>query len=231
MKTFFFLLAIMTLSMASQAFAQSKATLDLFKGIEKNNLNLVKSALKNKGNPNGFNHNDLPTTTVFLKAVSLGRLEIVKHLLIHGADINQQMPMNLVSYKYTGLMLAVKNKDTAIVKLLISRGADVNSESTAGRTALHIGALNNSVEEVKLLLDVPGINVNARPSLCALWVAARQNNIAVERLLLSSSQRSSDPCLERAIEVAELNRNEESVKILVKERDKREEEKRTIQKI
>ncbi len=231
MKTFFLLFAIITLSMASQAFAQSKATLDLFKGIEKNNLNLVKSAIKNKGNPNGFNQNDVPTTTVFLKAVSLGRLEVVKYLLDNGADINQQMPMNLVSYKYTGLMLAVRNKDTAIVKLLINRGADVNSESAARRTALHIGALNNSVEEVKLLLNVPGINVNARPSLCALWVAARQNHIAIVRLLLSSSQRSSDPCLDRAIEAAEFNRHEDSIKILVQERDKREEEKRTIQKI
>ena len=231
MKTFFFLFAIASLSIASQAFAQSKATLDLFKGIEKNNINIVKTALKNKGNPNGFNHDDVPTTTVFLKAVNQGRLEIVKLLLDSGADINQQMPMNLVSYKYTGLMLAVKNQNTEIVKLLLSRGADVNSESSVGRTALHIGSLNNSVEEVKLLLETPGINVNARPSMCALFVAARQNHVAVQRLLLSSSKRSSDPCLEKAIEVAELNRHEDSVKILVKERDKRDEEKRAIQKI
>ena len=113
-------------------------------------------------------------------------------------------------------MIAVRARQTAMVKLLLSRGADVNAESLIGRTALHIGALNNSIEEVKLLLAKPDINVNARPSVCALFVAARQNHYAIVRMLKhqSGSKAVAQPCVEKAIEVAEKNNSAESLLIL-----------------
>ena len=217
MKTFFFLFAIVFLSLATQAFAQTKATLDLFKGIEKNNINLVNAALRAGGDPDGGNRGSVSSTnTAFLKAVSMDRLAIVKLLLDNGANIDQKMPPNLYNSHYTGLMIAVKDQQTAMVKLLLSRGADVNAESLLGRTALHIGAFNNSVEEVKLLLTRPDINVNARPSLCALFVAARQNHYAIVRMLKkqSGSKAVAGPCVEKAIEVAEKNNSAESLSIL-----------------
>ncbi|HEY0268891.1 MAG TPA: ankyrin repeat domain-containing protein, partial [Methyloradius sp.] len=56
------------------------------------------------------------------------RLAITKLLLDKGADINYQHPAT----KMTALQLAALNHDTALVKYLISRGADVNIKMRGG---------------------------------------------------------------------------------------------------
>jgi len=47
---------------------------------------------------------------------------------------------------------AAKRNKFTIIPLLISKGANVNSEDISGRTALHIAAFANHLECVKILL-------------------------------------------------------------------------------
>ena len=53
----------------------------------------------------------------------------------------------------TPLHLAVRSGHDALARLLISRGADVNSRARDGRTPLHLAAAGGHESAVKLLLD------------------------------------------------------------------------------
>lgn len=193
-------------------FAQTKATQKLFSAIEKNNLTLAQNALKEGADVNGVNNLQAPTTTVLLKAVQLNRLEIVKLLLAAHADVNIRRPIDM----HTPLMLAARQDLAPIAEVLIGAGADVNLETLLQRTALHISALANSLSVAQVLIKSKDIDVNVRPNLCAMAVAARQGNAAIVLLLKkqTGSKASSPICLERAIQLAEYNKHEEILAIL-----------------
>jgi ankyrin repeat protein len=200
-------LLICSMFFCSFAFAQTKATQKLFTAIEKNNLDLARSAVKEGADVNGVDNVAAPTTTTFLKAVKSNRLEIVKLLLDSHADINQQRPLDL----FSGLMITAKHDYAEMAKELVDRGANVNLETVLGRTALHVAALNNSFSVAQILVSAKDIDVNARPDLCAMAVAARQGFKSIVLLLKKQvGFRASSPvCLDKAIELAKLNNHEE----------------------
>jgi ankyrin repeat protein len=206
------LLILLAFFFSVHAFSQTKATLKLFIAIEKNNLSAARNALYDGADVNGVDNMSAPTTTAFLKAVKLNRLEIVKLLIQNKADVNQRRPMDL----FSGLMIAAKYDHDQMVQLLLDNKADVNAESVIGRTALITAAQNNSINAAKILLSREDINVNARPELCALAVAARQDHSAIVMLIKSqkNDKASSAPCVERAIRLAEMNKNTASLSIL-----------------
>lgn len=198
--------------LTTTAFAQTKATLKLFNAIEKNNLTLAQNALKEGADVNGVNNLQAPTTTVLLKAVQLNRLEIVKLLLEAHADVNIRRPIDM----HTPLMLAARQDLAPIAEILINAGADVNLETLLQRTALHISALANSLSVAQVLIKSKDIDVNVRPNLCALAVAARQGNAGIVLLLKkqSGTKASSAVCVERAVHMAEYNKHEDILAIL-----------------
>lgn len=72
-----------------------------------------------------------------------------------------------------------------ITELLISKGADVNTKSEYGRTALHSAASCNNIEVMKLLI-LHGADVNAKDyGVTALHYAAKYNHIKAAELLIS----------------------------------------------
>ncbi|MBA2404317.1 MAG: ankyrin repeat domain-containing protein [Bdellovibrionales bacterium] len=192
--------------------AQSKATQNLFKAIEKNNLSQAQNAIKEGADPDGVDNLKAPSTTVLLKAVQLNRPEIVELLLNHHANVNIQRPVDL----HTPLMLAARHDHSQIANLLIQRGADVNIQTLLARTALHISALYNSVATAEVLLKARDIDVNVRPKLCALAVAARQGHTGIVLLLKrqTGAKVSSPVCVDKATEVARHNQHEQIVSIL-----------------
>ena len=201
--------------LSTSAFAQTKATLKLFSAIEKNNLTLAQNALKEGADVNGVNDLEVPTTTVLLKAVQSNRLEIVKLLLAAHADVNIRRPIDM----HTPLMIAARHDLAPIAEVLIAAGADVNLETLLQRTALHISALSNSLSVAQVLVKSKDIDVNVRPNLCALAVASRQAHTAIVLLLKkqTGSKASSPVCLEKAIEVAQFNKHEEVLAILLRD--------------
>lgn len=82
-----------------------------------------------------------------LLAARSNRLNIVKLLLDHGADINTR-PQD----GETALHEAANSGYLYIVKLLLDRGADINTRDRSGRTALYLASKSGERDVTELLL-------------------------------------------------------------------------------
>ena len=128
--------------------------------------------------------------TALMRACDNGKVECVKLLLEHGADINAkdeddctalmivcgagqvECVKALLKHKgidvnardkddYTALMCACNNGEVECAKFLLEHGADINAISKKGFTALRVACIKGEVECVKLLLEHKDIYVNA----------------------------------------------------------------------
>ncbi|MDR1959093.1 MAG: ankyrin repeat domain-containing protein, partial [Planctomycetaceae bacterium] len=82
-------------------------------------------------------------------AASEGRLDTVKYLIDHGADVN-------VKYNndgWTPLTFAANKGHLDVVKYLIDHGADVNVKFEEGNTPLIFAAVRGHLDTVKYLID------------------------------------------------------------------------------
>ena len=84
------------------------------------------------------------------------RILEIQRLLQMGGDVNAVDPTT----GETPLMLAAEAGDLPLVKLLLEEGADVNMERFYRFTALHLAAGNGHTSVVRVLVDVPGINLD-----------------------------------------------------------------------
>jgi ankyrin repeat protein len=91
-------------------------------------------------------------------AVFFGQAETVEALLSGGADVNS---VSREAMKVTPLISAAAAKQIAIARLLLARGANVNSRAVNNGTPLHEAAGNGDVEFANLLLN-HGADVNAK---------------------------------------------------------------------
>lgn len=151
-------------------------------------------------------HDDRFSNTVqFLLAVRIGDLAKVKELLARDpALVNaredwnypelKEYPYSMWSRSYTPLHRAAKNGHTAVAKLLVANGADVNAKTDGGETPLHGAALMNHNDMMELLL-MHGTNANAvfsgglTPGLTVLhWVTMRGYRDLAEVLLSKGAQ-------------------------------------------
>lgn len=203
-----FITIAVTLLFSLSIFANERATQKLAEAVENNKLERAQKAIDQGADVNARS----TTSTILLRAVKLNELEMVKLLLDNHADINQVRPIDL----FSGLMIAAKRNNAEMARLLISRGINVELYTVSSRNALHIAALNNSVEVAKVLVKETNINVNAREGLCALAVAARQDHREIVSLLknLKGEKAPSAHCLERAIDMADFNDHKEVLQIL-----------------
>ena len=83
------------------------------------------------------------------------------------------------------LIEAVAKNDVKQVKLLLDKGADVNTKNKDGVTVLMMASVEGQVDVVKLLLD-KGADVNAKnkDGVTALVVAIARGNVDAMRLIL-----------------------------------------------
>lgn len=115
-------------------------------------------------------------------AVDMGKPEVAKLLLEHGADKNGQD-----SYGQSLVMTAASNHRTDIMKLLIAAGADVNAANQYRITPLAVAAEQGHLDIVNLLVAA-GAKVNARDTAggTALSVAILRGYKEIVEALLAA---------------------------------------------
>jgi len=90
-------------------------------------------------------------------AVLKNNIDMIKLLLKKGVNINEKG-----MYRITSLDVAIVNGNEDIVKLLLEKGANVNVSNKYGDTALMAAVQQNFIRIVEILLNWPGIDINAK---------------------------------------------------------------------
>lgn len=96
----------------------------------------------------GWGATTLPDPTAFSVAMELGDLGRAEAWLDAGLD-----PNFLGSRVGSGLMIGAWEGNPALMRLFISRGADINRANASGETPLALAAWNGRMEAVKWLLE------------------------------------------------------------------------------
>uniref|UniRef100_A0A6Q2ZLZ0 Euchromatic histone-lysine N-methyltransferase 1b n=1 Tax=Esox lucius TaxID=8010 RepID=A0A6Q2ZLZ0_ESOLU len=126
---------------------------------------------------------DVEGFTCLHLAAKIGHYNIVEHLLSTGhIDINCQDDGG-----WTAMIWATEYKHLNQVKLLLSKGADINIRDKEENICLHWAAFSGSVEIAELLLeakcDLHAVNIHGDSPL---HIAARENRLECVTLFLSS---------------------------------------------
>jgi ankyrin repeat protein len=113
---------------------------------------------------------------------SAGDIRKVRLLLDKGAEVNVSTKQGRTPL----LAAAAYDGGEEVVRLLMSKGADVKAVERFQLTALNLAASANDTGSVRLLLE-KGVDPNAKtmPGLTPLMDAASQDNVPMVRLLLA----------------------------------------------
>lgn len=138
-------------------------------------------------------------------AADSGRIEIVKLLLEHGADVSSEgkegynMPLHFAKTReiaelliskgcdvnarrqsrYTPLLMAAARRDPEVVRCLIDHGADVNARNKYSETPLHRVAMDWNKEIVEMLL-ASGADINAKDYQGKTFASIVRENIKIK---------------------------------------------------
>ena len=82
--------------------------------------------------------------TALHNALMFNGIDVIKHLLHEGADVNRQNPYN----KDTSLHMAARRNNTEVVRILIESGADVNLINNKNKTPLDEAWKGSEVERL-----------------------------------------------------------------------------------
>lgn len=175
--------------------------------IVESRINMMKLLIDNKANINYADENGFTPLNI---AIESGDMEFTKFLITNGANVNSLMQdgLSLIGYaiaqnnmdllqilienganvNYTGgdswaktpLQTASRLGLDNVVRILLTRNADINSVDMNGNTALHTAALNSQLSVVKLLLEKnPNLDIQNKVGNTALHLAVISGNIDI----------------------------------------------------
>ena len=141
----------------------------------------------------GVNDNRaLSKNTAAMKAVMLGRSQILKKLLESGADVSVVEDSRIMTMAH----LAAEHDDPDSLRILADYGADLDARDMSGMTPLHLASGSGRVSCMRFLLS-KGVNIEARDSNShsPLLTAAKNEQDAALALLLEKGAEV-DVCTE-----------------------------------
>ena len=175
--------------------------------IVESRINMMKLLIDNKANINYTDENGFNPLNI---AIESGDMELTKFLITNGANVNSLMQdgVSLIGYAIAQnnmdlLQILIENganvnytngdswADTPlktasrlgldnVVRILLSRNADINAVDMNGNTALHTAALNSQLSVVKLLLEKnPNLDIQNKVGNTALHLAVISGNIDI----------------------------------------------------
>ena len=175
--------------------------------IVESSINMMKLLIDNKANINYTDENGFNPLNI---AIESGDMELTKFLITNGANVNSLMQdgVSLIGYAIAQnnmdlLQILIENganvnytngdswADTPlktasrlgldnVVRILLTRNADINAVDMNGNTALHTAALNSQLSIVKLLLEKnPNLDIQNKVGNTALHLAVISGNIDI----------------------------------------------------
>lgn len=175
--------------------------------IVESRINMMKLLIDNKANINYTDENGFNPLNI---AIESGDMEVTKFLITNGANVNSLMQdgVSLIGYAIAQnnmdlLQILIENganvnytngdswADTPlktasrlgldnVVRILLTRNADINAVDMNGNTALHTAALNSQLSIVKLLLEKnPNLDIQNKVGNTALHLAVISGNIDI----------------------------------------------------
>ena len=175
--------------------------------IVESRINMMKLLIDNKANINYTDENGFNPLNI---AIESGNMELTKFLITNGANVNSLMQdgVSLIGYAIAQnnmdlLQILIENganvnntngdswTDTPlktasrlgldnVVRILLTRNADINAVDMNGNTALHTAALNSQLSVVKLLLEKnPNLDIQNKVGNTALHLAVISGNIDI----------------------------------------------------
>jgi ankyrin repeat protein len=183
---------------------------DLYAAIRTNDLTRIGSLVKTPADANA--RGEFGNTPLMSAAVA-GSLDAMKLLIARGADVNAQnalgttaLTMSVTEPDKVQLLIdskaainlasgpgrtplfvaAMTDGSAAVVRLLLSRGADVKTTDSLMNTVLHAAAVGDDIETIRVVLDA-GVDVNAAnvTGYTPLIAAAYHRNLPAVQLLLA----------------------------------------------
>ena len=135
--------------------------------------------------PEGEGQGQLTVFQLLLfKAVEGGKIDLVRHLVGEGCDVNFDVKVSDIRHG-SPLQMATSLGDTAMICVLLDAGADVNASPYRESTALQWAAKKGDLSTVRCLVKY-GADVNARSrgDMSALQWAAEKGDLSMVRCLV-----------------------------------------------
>ncbi len=142
--------------------------------IENGDIEATKFLITNKANLNILTSDGI---SLIGHAISQNNMDLLQILIENGADINYSGEDSQLA---TPLMTASRLGLDNVVRILLTRNANINAVDINGNTALHTAAGNSQLSVIKLLLEKnPNLDIQNKVGNTALHLSVISGNIDI----------------------------------------------------